>query len=164
WWVSGQRLPECVSRRWLTLRDIDRSETVYWAVRARHLQPRRHRPVRVAGRPTECRPGPRLDSLGHRRGRSPACRHPQTLSGGGRWSVLTVSTRLEVAGDIEVVASMAPGATITPFMAANIGGTDSTNAILNAMATQVPLSLQISTSWNTDADDNTVHALQQLAA
>src|SRR5262249_4070887 len=31
WWVSGQRLPECVSRRWLTLRDIDRSETVYWA-------------------------------------------------------------------------------------------------------------------------------------
>ena len=84
--------------------------------------------------------------------------------GGGPSSVSNAGTRLEVAGDIEMVASMAPGSTITPFLAPNTGGTDTTNAILNAMATQTPLSFQISNSWNTDADDNTAQAVAQLAA
>jgi hypothetical protein len=84
--------------------------------------------------------------------------------GGGPSPVSNANTRLEVAGDIETALSMAPGATITPFLAPGIGGTDPTNAILNAIATQTPLSFQISSSWNTDADENTGQALSQLAA
>ena len=88
-----------------------------------------------------------------------------SASGGGSPpSVSSGNTRLEVAGDIETAVAMAPGATITPVMAASTGGADPTNAVLHAMATVTPLLLQVSISWNTDADDNSAQAVWQLAA
>jgi subtilase family serine protease len=76
--------------------------------------------------------------------------------------------RLEVAGDIETVAAMAPGASIFVFWDENCGGAGQTNEILNNMAVvpsalNVPIN-QLSTSWFSAVDDNSVQLIQEFAA
>ena len=70
----------------------------------------------------------------------------------------------EVATDIEVVAAMAPSATIYTFSNQNCGGTGTSNPLFNLMATFQPRINQLSTSWFTDSDDNTAQVVQEFAA
>lgn len=86
--------------------------------------------------------------------------------GGGYLSAgsSSFSGRREVAGDIELVASMAPGAKQVVFQAPLDGGTSSTNGALNQMATYQPLINQLSSSWFFGVDENTQQIVYAMAA
>ena len=77
---------------------------------------------------------------------------------------VTVNGSFEVALDIEMAIAMAPGlAQINVFETPNNGNVKLANDILTSMATTLPLSNQLSSSWFFAVDSNTQPILYQLA-
>ncbi len=77
---------------------------------------------------------------------------------------VTVNGSFEAALDIEMAIAMAPGLTqINVFETPNSGNVKFVNDILTGMATTLPLSNQLSSSWFFGIDGNTQPILYQLA-
>jgi hypothetical protein len=77
---------------------------------------------------------------------------------------VTVNGSFEVTLDIEMALAMAPGLTqINVFETPNTGNVRFSNDILTSMATTLPLSNQLSSSWDFAFDANTQPILYQMA-
>ena len=70
----------------------------------------------------------------------------------------------EISGDVEMVSAMAPGAQIDVYTGLNCAGAGQYNSLLSYMATTQPMANQLSTSWFTSSDGNTVSVAEEFAA
>jgi Pro-kumamolisin, activation domain/Galactose oxidase, central domain/Kelch motif len=80
-------------------------------------------------------------------------------------SASSTATPAETTLDIEMVNALAPAARVNVWEAPSNGDVgDSNDALFSMAATNPPNTLQFSSSWNLDSDDNTNQAMGQLAA